>query len=108
VIAVIVSNRIDTTQDPIEVFPDNSTFTAYSSVLPGLPYVVAEIDSTNYPATFVLGDDDNSSTSVNDLPEFYRNGPLTPGMSYTAFVWGFAPSVPVSMCRATSAGYIFA
>ena len=101
VIALIVSNAIDTTQDPLQRFPDNSSFTTYSSVEPGVPYIVAEIDSMNYPTTFVLGADDNSSTSLNDLPELYRNGPLTPGTSYTAFVWGFAPSVPVSVCRAT-------
>ena len=44
--------------------------------------------------TFVLGAEDNS---LNDFPELYRNGPLQPNTEYTAFVWGFVPSVPVSV-----------
>ena len=95
VIALITDASIDTTQQPTELFMDNSSFTTYSSsVSPGTPYIVAEISSTNYPTTFVLGADDNST---NDFPELYRNGPLQPNTEYTAFVWGFVPSVPVSV-----------
>jgi len=84
VIALIVTNGIDTTQDPTKLFPCSPSTPAFN---PGA--IVAEID--------------NHSTSVNDLLEFCRNGPLTPWMSYTVFGWGILPSPLVSMCSATSA-----
>ena len=95
VVALITDASIDTSQQPTEMFMDNSSFTTYSSsVSPGRPYIVAEISSMNYPTTFVLGADD---ISLNDFPELYRNGPLQPNTEYTAFVWAFVPSVPVSV-----------
>ena len=81
-------------------FPNNNSFVSYSENIPvNTPYVVAEIDATRITisesTSFLLGDE-TATASLNDQPSRYRNGPLSAGTEYTAFLWGFPPSVPVS------------
>ncbi len=45
--------------------------------------VLSEVD------VYVLGDE----SQPNDFPSVYVNAPLEPGTRYTAFLWGFVPSV---------------
>ena len=79
---------------------DNSSFTTYSDNIPvNIPYIVAEISASNLTlsstTSFTLGDE-AATMRLNDQPILYRNGPLTQGTQYTAFLWGFPPSVAVS------------
>ena len=84
-------------ENPIHQFPDNSSFDRFSSDTPAnVPYIVAEMSAATYLQnrySLILGDEDVSRT-LNDFPDLYRNGPLMPGSRYTAFVWGFPPSIP--------------
>ena len=100
VIVIKLGDReFDQTADPSALYPNNSTFTTYSSSVPvGTPYIVAEIGSNNYDPsmTFVLGDEE-STMRINDFPHLYMNGPLQQGSTYTAFVRAFAVSVLVSI-----------
>ena len=94
--------NFDQTADPSMEYPDNSTFTNYSSSVPAnTPYVAAEISSANYQpsTTFVLGDEEGTM-DINDFPDLYRNGPLQQGSTYTAFVRAF--STPVSVSKSSS------
>jgi hypothetical protein len=75
---------------------DNSSFVVYSDdIRDNTPYIVAEIAASNLsgPTNYILGDE----TAVNDRPDLYQNGPLTEGTQYTVFLWGFPPSVTVSL-----------
>ena len=77
---------------------DNSSFAVYSDdIRVNTPYIVAEISASIFSSTinFILGDEANTQ-SLNDEPA-YRNGPLAEGTQYTVFLWGFPPSVAVSM-----------
>ena len=81
-------------------FSDNSSFTMYSDDIPvNVPYIVAEISASSLTLStttnFILGDEGNTEF-LNDQPTLYRNGPLTQGTEYTAFLWGFPPNVAVS------------
>ena len=81
-------------------FRDNSSFTTYSDDIPlNTPYIVAEIAASNLTLSsntnFILGNE-GATAGLNDQP-MYRNGPLTQGTQYTAFLWGFPPSVAVSL-----------
>ena len=80
---------------------DNSSFAVYSDdIRVNTPYIVAEISASSFSSTinFILGDEANTQ-SLNDEPA-YRNGPLAEGTQYTVFLWGFPPSVDVSMILA--------
>ena len=85
------------TDSPIFRFPDNTSFTTYSSRLPAdSPYIVTEMSADTYLHSrrfFVLGDE-ASSWPLNDFPSLYRNGPLDGRSSYTAFVWAFVDFIP--------------
>ena len=62
------------------------------------PYVVAEMSAETYQENrelFVIGDEEKTQ-ELNDFPELYRNLPLLPGSTYTAFVRGFAHFIPPS------------
>ena len=99
VIAMKVDNAFagDIRQNNTVRFSNNNTFTMYSDNIPlNTPYIVAEISALNISdiTTFVLGDERGTERFNDEL--MYRNGPLTQGTQYTAFLWGFPPSVAVS------------
>ena len=96
VIAMKVGESFNLDQDPTLSFPDNSSFTTYSTSIPvDTPYIVAEITVSRLPSSFILGDG-NGTRALNDFPNRYHNGPLEEGTQYAVFVWGFSPAVPVS------------
>ena len=73
---------------------NRAAFANFMNAQDDQPYIVAEIDASNYPRTFALGD--NSSTApYSDFPELDYNGPLLEGRYYSFFVRFFSPSVPV-------------
>ena len=77
---------------------DNSSFVMYSdNIRDNTPYIVAEVSASNLirSTNFILGDE-SATQNLNDQP-LYRNGPLTEGTQYTVFLWGFPPSVQVSL-----------
>ena len=76
------------------VYANRAAFKNYSNAMDDEPYIVAEIDTSKYPATFALGD--NSSTAeISDFPDLDYNGPLMEGMFYSYFVRFFSPSTLV-------------
>ena len=90
-----------TSVDQLPTLLNNETFVLYTAFDPvpiERPYIAAEIsadDSTeNLLSSFRAGDS-ASTEGINDI-DIYVNGPLLEGTRYTAFIWGFAPAVPVS------------
>jgi hypothetical protein len=81
---------------------NNSSFVVYpDDIRDNTPYIVAEVDATNSILStpnfeFILGDQ-AATRDLNDRPDLYRNRPLTEGTQYTVFLWGFPPSVVVSL-----------
>lgn len=74
---------------------NRSSFKNYSNAMDDEPYIVAEIDVSDYPATFALGD--NSSTyRISDFFNLDINGPLMEGRPYSFFVRFFSPRPPVN------------
>ena len=92
-------------ENPIRQFPDNNSFARSSSNAPvNVPYIVAEMSAAIYIQNrrfLILGNDDGSRP-LNDFPDLYRNGLLMPGSTYTAFVWGFTPSIPPQSSQVNS------
>ena len=65
---------------------------------PNTPYVVAEMSVDSYQqskALFVIGDQ-SKTQQFNNFPDLYKNLPLEPGSTYTAFIRGFSPYIPPS------------
>ena len=95
VVAVRLSSRnSDVIRSDTNAYADRAAFKNFSNAMDDEPYVVAEIDFSNYPATFALGD--NSSTGgISDFPDRDYNGPLMEGRAYSYFVRFFSPSTPV-------------
>ena len=88
------SRDSDVINTDTNAYPDRAAFKNFSNAMDDEPYVVAEIDFSNYPATFALGD--NSSTGdISDFPDRDYNGPLMEGRAYSYFVRFFSPSTPV-------------
>ena len=72
-----------------------AAFRSYSDAMDNEPYIVAEIDANNYPATFALGD--NALTFMySDFPNLDFNGPLMEGTLYSYFVRFFSPRPQVN------------
>jgi len=97
VIAMKVADGDVLSGNPLDRFPDNSSFVRYSSTVQvSQPYIVAEVDSSNYAAarSFLLGSE--AENILNDLRNVYVNGPLNASTTYTVFVWGFSPNPSVS------------
>ena len=88
--------RLNSEDDDLSTIDTSSTdrVTYSDNIAAGLPYIAAEISISNYPATFVLGED--VQLAINDDPQF-RNGPLRDGTYYTAFVRVFSPLLDPSV-----------
>ena len=95
VVAVRLSSRdSDVINTDTNAYADRAAFKNFSNAMDDEPYVVAEIDFSNYSATFALGD--NSLTEdISDFPDRDYNGPLMEGRAYSYFVRFFSPSTPV-------------
>ena len=96
VIAVrLSSSDSDVLRSNTSDYSNRAAFKNYSNALDDEPYIAAEIDASNYPMTFALGD--NELTMVySDFPELDFNGPLMEGRSYNYFVRFFSPRPPVN------------
>lgn len=84
--------------NPTVHFPNNRSFRLYSEDIPAnIPYIVAEVAASKLASrnNFVLGNN-SANGDFNEVAK-YVNGRLTPGTEYTVFLWGFSPSVPVSI-----------
>ena len=88
------SRNSDVINTDTNLYADRAAFKNYSNAMDDEPYIVAEIDASNYPETFALGD--NSSTAdISDFSERDYNGPLMEGRFYSYFVRFFSPGIPV-------------
>ena len=88
------SRNSNVTETNTNLYANRDAFKSYSTAMDDEPYIVAEINATNYPETFALGD--NSSTAdISDFLNLDYNGPLMEGRLYSYFVRFFSPRIPV-------------
>ena len=89
------SKDSDVVNTDTNAYFNRTSFKTYLDALDDEPYIVAEIDASNYPVTFALGDNSSTAT-VSDFPILDYNGPLMEGKYYSIFVRFFSPQIPVN------------
>ena len=96
VIAVRLSSMdSDVLNTSTDDYLTRAAFRSYSDAMDNEPYIVAEIDANNYPATFALGDS-ALTFMYSDFPNLDFNGPLMEGTLYSYFVRFFSPRPQVN------------